>query len=181
MYGNDTFSNVEKLVFEANVISPSINYNKMKFIWSIDYESPDATGTNARGIQQTLSLSPNDYSFITAYQNYLVIDPSKDYDSILQPNINYTVSVTSNMNNIVFNCARSIYEEFLCNDTGSLTAVVQMNEQPTGGDCNINYNLASEETTIYALETLVTVECHDWNDTDQPLTYSFALDDGMFD
>ena len=171
---NGTFNSDDKLVFEMEVFEPHQNYSNMQFSWNIEYQND-----NNEIIVENL-LDESIYDFVTQYLNILVIDVSKDDNSVLVPNISYTVVGTAKIDSSRYNCDSPLFEIY-CNETSTQSTTIIMNEPPARGNCTffISNETRNENGLIYALETLVTVSCQDWWDQHLPLTYAFDLNDGM--
>ena len=151
--GKDKLNPNDKIVFEV-IINDDININMDNVTYNYDWTIID-------DMDERINTTTN--SFITKYDNYLVIDASKDIHNVLQNNVEYIIQVSVsivNENNI----------------TGFAYTTVELNNPPVNGSCIIT----SENNTIFALTTLVTVICEDWTDVDTPLNYQFEIDNGMY-
>ena len=104
--------------------------------------------------------------FTVKYKNYFVVDGSKDSASLLRPNIEYGVQVSVTLSIIGSNQVV----------TGYAQQVVEVNDVPSVGNCYLS--IPTDET--YALTTLVTAVCDEWYDPDEPLSYQFEIDNGVF-
>ena len=172
LYNDDLFNSNDKLVFEIIVDQPSESYTNMQFEWEIEYEDGDTGEIIAENL-----LNDTIFDFVTQYNNYLVIDVKNDNNSFFEANINYTIIANVSMDSSAYNCNRYAYTQLLCSETSSSNTTISMNEAPSGGYCDIS--TADGNGVIYALKTLVNVSCSEWSDEQIPLTYRFALHDGM--
>ena len=168
VYGNNSFNNGDKLVFEA-IVSPDISYDNLNLAWTMEFKEEDGSST----VDNLL-----DYHCTTQYHNYLVIDTSEDNTSLWQANIDYNIIVTVEIDVTSYECSDdSSYNSILCDQVATANTTIVMNDAPLNGSCKITTD--SENGDVYALETLVTVTCDKWFDKDDPLTYRFVLNDGM--
>ena len=172
-----TFNEDDRMVFECEVEKPNEIYSNMLFEWEIIYYDYDSNETIVQNLMNTSAFG----SLLTQYENFLIIDLSKNnddedqyVDAFFQTNIDYTFQVTVSMDPNKYNCNYGL-TQLLCDEKSSSNKTITINEAPTGGNCTI-----LNGAVIYALETLVYVECDDWTDTDGNIRYSFGLDDGMY-
>ena len=178
------FNSNSKLVLKGSVTLNGIDINDLTDLFTniyninIEYEWKD--------LNNMLNFSQN---FITTYKNYLVIDGRSltDYQrqAYLAPNTQFNIAMTAKAVSTSTDNTTTIYV-----NSGSGNIALEVNDVPSNGSCGLfvndtKYDPTSIDTIIYALKTIVTIDCDingysDWYDQDSPpLYFSFYLFDGL--
>lgn len=146
-------------MFSFSIDSSEYDYD---FEWIMEY-SNNNDSNNDNIVQVTLE---NTVEYVTVSDSYCVIDASQDSSNAFKSSRTYNIFVVVSID--------EMDAEFESN-------VIKMtvNDNPSGGSCDITYDNTNNEE-IYALSTLVTIQCTNWQDDDSPLSYQFAVDDGMY-
>ena len=146
-------------MFSFSIDSSEYDYD---FEWIMEY-SNNNDSNNDNIVQVTLE---NTVEYVTVSDSDCVIDASQDSSNAFKSSRTYNIFVVVSID--------EMDAEFESN-------VIKMtvNDNPSGGSCDITYDNTNNEE-IYALSTLVTIQCTNWQDDDSPLSYQFAVDDGMY-
>ena len=169
------FSSSSRLVLRADVTYSDATTGRSRRLAVSDRSNSGVTLKYYwKDLNNQLNFSRN---FVTAYENYLVIDgtrlSSSEQELYLASNtdiqLEFTVEI-STPHTVAANATATIF--------------LEVNDRPSDGSCTLyvndmEYEEFNTKTTIYALDTEVLVNCSDWIDQDSPpFYYSFYLSDG---